>query len=124
MRKNFKKIFGRPPGVALRIKSPLRFSKWETEKQKAPIGFCRSIFGWHNAETDLQKGMKEPTNFLFNITLIMLQMKRGVIHIFPIVGKCPWMALSTDLGKLSTSYQQSIPGWERLPFWDKGTKYR
>jgi len=87
MEKKFQKKFFAWPRVATwHITSPLRFPNGEIENSTPTPTIPFNFFGWHNALSNPQQGTRAKLNSLFNIMIIMEQIKGRVIHICPILG--------------------------------------
>lgn len=93
----------RPHVCTWRISTPLEFVNGELKNRPTPGSFDLFFFGWHNALTTLRMRAKEGLIFVFNITLIIIHLKRAFNALY-------------ILGRIPGEESRTIPGEESRPY--------
>jgi len=69
-----------PPLTAWHIETPLHFLIGELILICTPIDFLIFFFDWHNANTNYRKAINQVLFIVFNIMIIIEQLKRKIKH--------------------------------------------
>ena len=81
----YSEIFARPSECTWGIKAPLFFQNWKPKIRTTPMPFEIFFFYWHNALTTFKMRQNDKLYFLFNIMIIIEQIKSKLTATFSVV---------------------------------------